>query len=63
MTAVIGVHCTSQYAFAAVSDGGKVIDREPHRLELPALETSDRIKVFVGNPTRTCLIQRSHDNG
>jgi hypothetical protein len=42
----IGVHCTSHHAFIAIVADANVIEREPRRLELPAMESSERLQVF-----------------
>ena len=48
----IGVHCTSHHAFIAIVADANVIEREPRRLELPAMESSERLQVFVDDTAR-----------
>jgi hypothetical protein len=52
LTTTIGINCTSQYAFVAVVVAGRVAEHQPERLELPALEMSERLKVFVEDTAR-----------
>ena len=48
----IGVHCTSHHAFIAIVADASVIEREPRWLELPAMESSERLQVFVDDTAR-----------
>ena len=47
MPTTIGVNCNSEHAYVAVAVDGQIEDRRPDRLELPALEDSERLAVFV----------------
>jgi len=68
----VGVHCTPQHAFIAVATDGLIVDREPERLELPALEQSERLAIFVDDtarnlqvisPDRVSVLQHEHMKG
>jgi hypothetical protein len=50
----IGINCTPKIAYVFVASDGVLEDREPRRLQLPAIETSRQLQTFVGD-TRQAL--------
>src|SRR5260370_5213888 len=52
MATTIGVSCTSQFAYVAAIKDGDLIEAELERLQLPALEQSKRLAIFVEDTAR-----------
>lgn len=55
MATSIGVNCTSQLAYLAVVRDGALIEADPERLELPGLEESEGMAVFIEDVAREIL--------
>ncbi len=72
MATTVGVNCNSEHAFVAVAVDGRIVDRAPERLELPAMEESERLDVFIEDvarelkalgPDRISVLKHDHMKG